>query len=105
MFGDTGGPAAVVSDAGNRNRRGGRIPVRGMRTNLPVEFRADRIGINAFLMLAFLSIRLPAARLVPIPSGNRHLGRARHSVRAAIVVRTSGGQRTARPTEVCFGCH
>ena len=32
------------------------------------------------------------------------MGRARHSVRAAIVMRTSGGQRTARPTEVCSGC-
>jgi hypothetical protein len=28
------------------------------------------------------------------------MGRARHSVRAAIFVRTGSGQRTARPTEV-----
>ena len=46
------------------------------------------------------------------------MGRARHSVRAAIVVRTGGGQRTpmnsdesragreqaARPTEACSDC-
>jgi hypothetical protein len=32
------------------------------------------------------------------------MGGARHSVRAAIVVGTSGGQ-TARPAEVCSGCH
>jgi hypothetical protein len=66
---------------------------------------------------------------MPIPDNNRHLGRARHfrlhliparqAVRAAIVVRTSGGQppsrrsgalarregvRAARPTEVCSDC-
>jgi hypothetical protein len=42
----------------------------------------------------------------PLPDG-----RARHSVRAAIVVRTGGGQRTpinreqaARPTEACSDC-
>jgi hypothetical protein len=40
-----------------------------------------------------------------ISSGYRHIGRARHSVRAGIVVWTGGVQRTARPTEVCSGCH
>ena len=32
-------------------------------------------------------------------------GKARHSVRAVARVRSSGGQRTGRPTEVCSGCH
>jgi hypothetical protein len=61
MFGDPGVPTAVVSGIRNRNRRVGRIPVRGMRTDLTVEFRANRVVFNANLMLAFLSIRLPVA--------------------------------------------
>jgi hypothetical protein len=62
-FGDTGVPATVVSGAGNRNRRGERIPIRGMRTDLTVEFRANRVVFNANLMLVFLSIRLAVASL------------------------------------------
>src|ERR1700690_659095 len=33
------------------------------------------------------------------------IGRARRSVRAVFDVRASGGQRTARPTEICSGYH
>jgi hypothetical protein len=62
-FGDTGVPTAVISGIRNFNRRVGRIPVRGMRADLTVEFRANRVGFNANLMLAFLSIRLPVASM------------------------------------------
>ncbi len=43
--------------------------------------------------------------VIPAPGGNRPMGRARHSVRAGIVVRTGGGQRPARPAEICSGWH
>jgi hypothetical protein len=62
-FGDIGVPTTGVSGIRNRNRRVGRIPVRGMRVDLTAEFRANRVVFNANLMLAFLSIRLPAIRL------------------------------------------
>jgi hypothetical protein len=53
MFVDTGVLATVVSGIRNLNRRGGRIPVRGMRTDLTVEPRANRFVFNAVLILAF----------------------------------------------------
>jgi hypothetical protein len=62
-FGDTGVPATGVSGIRNRNRRDGRIPAKGMRTDLPVELRAKRVVFNANLMLVFLSIRLAVASL------------------------------------------
>jgi hypothetical protein len=53
MFVDTGVLATVVSGIRNLNRQGGRIPVRGIRTDLTVEPRANRFVFNANLMLAF----------------------------------------------------
>ena len=53
MFVDTGVLAIVVSGIRNLNRRDGRIPIRGMRTDLTVEPRANRFVFNAVLILAF----------------------------------------------------
>jgi hypothetical protein len=50
MAGDAGGLVTAIEGAGDRNRRGGRTPFRGMRTDLTVEPRANRFVFNAVLI-------------------------------------------------------